>query len=145
MVAFALRRGREFTTHSRIYLPLLCPGRREVRPRSSTPLTYTIISKINQGSVLKGGTVRTDPCINSVFVHRLINTFPVSWCTPCSGVHFRATRPQHTCAFLIAAYATLPYSLLVQATRYVRHNAHPFALPLHGSLYIYLCPTPNAT
>ena len=51
-------------------------------------------------------------CMYSVCVLRLRNTFPVS-CTRCSGVHCRAIRPQHTCAFLIAAYATLPYSLLV--------------------------------
>ena len=42
----------------------------------------------------------------SVCVLCLRNTFRAS-CTPCSGVHCRATRPQHTCAFLIAAYATL--------------------------------------
>ena len=51
-------------------------------------------------------------CMYSVCVLRIRNTFPVSY-TPCSGVHCRATRPQHTCAFLVAAYATLPYSLLV--------------------------------
>ena len=33
-----------------IYLTSLCPGRREVRPRTSTPLTYTIISEINRAS-----------------------------------------------------------------------------------------------
>ena len=42
MVAFALRRGG--ATPPRIYLTSLCPGRREVRPGTSTPLTYTIIS-----------------------------------------------------------------------------------------------------
>ena len=62
-------------------------------------------------------------CMYSVCVLRLRNTFPVS-CTPCSGVHYRATRPQHIRAFLIAAYATLPYSLLVQATKYEHSNAH---------------------
>ena len=42
MVAFALRGGR-FATHydTRIYLTSLCPGRREVRPRTSTPLTFS--------------------------------------------------------------------------------------------------------
>ena len=62
-------------------------------------------------------------CMYSVCVLRLRNTFPVS-CTPCSGVPCRAIRPQHTCAFFIAAYATLPYSLLVQATKYEHPNAH---------------------
>ena len=62
-------------------------------------------------------------CMYSVRVLRLRNTFPVS-CTLCSGVHCRSTRPQHTCAFLIAAYATLPYSLLVQAIKYEHPNAH---------------------
>ena len=40
--------------------------------------------------------------INSVCVLHLKNTFPI-WCTPCLGVHCRLTRPQRTCAFLIAA------------------------------------------
>ena len=62
-------------------------------------------------------------CINSVSVLRLRNGFPV-WCTPCSGVHCRATRSQHTCALLIAAYATVPYSLLVQATKCEHPDAH---------------------
>ena len=62
-------------------------------------------------------------CMYYVCVLRLRNTFPVSW-TPCSGVHYRAIRPQHTCAFLIAAYAILLYSLLVQATKYEHLNAH---------------------
>ena len=62
-------------------------------------------------------------CMYSVCGLCLRNTFPVS-CTPCSGVHCRAARPQHTCSFLIAAYATLPYSLLVQATKYEHPNAH---------------------
>ena len=62
-------------------------------------------------------------CMYSVYVLRLRNTFPVS-CTPCSGVHCCATHPQHTCAFLVAAYATLPYSLLVKATKYEHPNAH---------------------
>ena len=52
MVAFALRGGGGGgATPPRIYLPSLCPGRREVRPRTSTPLTYTITSKMSQGSV----------------------------------------------------------------------------------------------
>ena len=141
-VAFAVR--GEVPSTPRIYLTSLCPRRREVRPRTSTPLIYTITSKRNQGSVLQGGTVRTDQCINSVCALRLRNTFPV-WCTPFSGVHCRATRPQHTCAFLIAAYATLPYSLLVQATKYEHPNAHPFVLPLDRRLYIFLCTTRNTT
>ena len=39
-----------------------------MRPRTSTPRTYAIISKIYQGSVLQSGTVRTD-CQDGVFVH----------------------------------------------------------------------------
>ena len=62
-------------------------------------------------------------CMYSVCALRLRITFPVS-CTPCSGIHCRATRPQHSCAFLITAYATLPYSLLVQATKYEHPNSH---------------------
>ena len=62
-------------------------------------------------------------CMYSVWVLRLSNIFPVS-CTPCSSVHCRAIRPLHACEILIAAYATLPYSLLVQATKYEHPNAH---------------------
>ena len=62
-------------------------------------------------------------CVRMYSVLRLRNTFLVS-STPCSGVHCRATRPQHTCAFLIAACATLPYSLLVQAIKYEHPNAN---------------------
>ena len=62
-------------------------------------------------------------CMYSACVLRLRNTFPVS-SIPCSGVHCGATRPQYTCTFLIAAYATLPYSLLVQATKYEHPNAY---------------------
>ena len=51
------------------------------------------------------------------------NTFPVL-CTPWPGVHCRANGPQHTCAFLIAGYATLPSSLLVQASKYEHPNVH---------------------
>ena len=59
----------------------------------------------------------------SVCVLLLRNTFPVS-CTPCPGVHCRANRPQHTCSSLIAGYATLPSSLLLQASKYEHPNAH---------------------
>ena len=48
MVAFALRGGGGgVAARTRIYLTPLCPGRREVRPRISTPRTYTITSKIS--------------------------------------------------------------------------------------------------
>ena len=65
MVAFALRRGG--LQHLREYVSLLCAlgGGRSVPAKISTPLTYTIISNINQGGVfenpdgLQGGTVRT--------------------------------------------------------------------------------------
>ena len=67
MVAFALRGGR-FAIPPRIYLTSLYPGRREVRPRTSTPLTYTIIFKIDQGSVLQSGTVRTGCMFTQGFV-----------------------------------------------------------------------------
>ena len=79
---------------------------------------------------------------DSVFVLCLRNIFPV-WCTPCSSVHCRGTRPQHTCAFLITAYATLSYCLLLQATKYEHPNAHPVALPLCRRLNVNLCTTPN--
>ena len=49
MVAFALPR-EGLATYTQICLTSLCPGRRELRPRTSTPLTYTITSKINQGT-----------------------------------------------------------------------------------------------
>ena len=64
MDAFALRGGGH---HLREYIFLRCAlgGGRSAPAKTSTPLIYTIISKINQGSVLKnrdgllGGTVRT--------------------------------------------------------------------------------------
>ena len=63
-------------------------------------------------------------------------TFSVQ-CIPFIGVHSRVTRSQHTtCTFLIAAYATLPYALLVQATKYEHSNATPIAFPLHRHPYI---------
>ena len=52
MVAFSLRGGGGVATPPRIYLTSLCPGRREVRPRTSTPLTYTIISSLQGGTVI---------------------------------------------------------------------------------------------
>ena len=55
MAAFALRGG--VATPPRIYLTPLCPGRREVRPRTSTPLTYTItVSKHETGTVTEQTT-----------------------------------------------------------------------------------------
>ena len=75
------------------------------------------------GHMRIGVLVSVCVCMYSVCVLRLRNTFPVS-CTPYSGVHCRATRPQHTCSFIIAAYAILPFSLLVQATKYEHPNVH---------------------
>ena len=54
IVAFALR-GGGVATPPRIYLTSLYPGRREFRPRTSTPLTYAIISKIKQGKACRAG------------------------------------------------------------------------------------------
>ena len=92
-------------------MPCLC-----VSPPSgfSIPLCVGRISHHLQRTESVGYSRSSIPkqCINSVCVLRLKNSFPVS-CTPCSRVHCRATRPQHTCTFLIAAYAPLPYSLLV--------------------------------
>ena len=68
MVAFALRGGGGGGQHLREYISLRCAlgGGMSVPAKTSAPLTYTITSKINQGSVFKnqdglhGGIVRTD-------------------------------------------------------------------------------------
>ena len=68
MVAFASRGGGGGGQLLREYISLRCAveGGRSIPAETNTPLTYTIISKINQGSVfmnqdgLQGETVRTD-------------------------------------------------------------------------------------
>ena len=82
-----------------------------------------VLRQTPHGHMRRGVLGSVCVCVFSVCVLRLRNTFHVS-CTPCSGVHCRATHPQHTCPFLIAANATLPYFLLVQATKYEHPNAH---------------------
>ena len=52
MVAFALQGGGGVATPPRIYLASLCPGRREVCPRTSTPLTYATILSLQGGTVI---------------------------------------------------------------------------------------------
>ena len=86
-------------------------------------ICFCALRQTSHGHMRIGGLGSVCVCMYSVCVLCLRKTFPVS-CTPCSGVHCRATRPQHTCAFIIAAYATLPHSLLVQATKYEYPNAH---------------------
>ena len=66
MVAFALRGGGGVATPPRIYLTSLSPGRREVRPRISTPVTYTLTSKIYQGKFIRNLCLQSGTVIGAL-------------------------------------------------------------------------------
>ena len=75
--------------------------------RGTGVCVYTCARRQTPHGHMRRGVLALCAMHNSERVLRLKNTFPV-WCTSCSGVHCRETLPQHTCAFLSAAYATLP-------------------------------------
>ena len=133
MVAFALRGGGGQLLRQYISLRCAVEGARSIPAETSTPLVYTTISKINQGSVfmnqdgLQGETVRTD-CqdrVTSIRVqviqrcpeHRLLARFLLR---PLGARRFRsfhkAGRPQlrsHSCASSIVGSTHPSCGLLI--------------------------------